>query len=275
MATKPKPKGWSGLSKAQQDAWKKANFDKSKKVTEAQLDKLRKEGTPTKAIAKYKNDPSMREALNRFYGKKRVDATPGSGSTTGGDKPKLPPGKGPGNTRPKGPGPGYIGAGNVANYKTKKLPNDPRGGANLNGTYGKAGLGTRKVSMDEYYRGQQKGKRDAALVVGGIIPGVGVAGRVAPKVIVGASKVMPKVATKATAVANKVKSMTAKKVTTQAAPKVVATAKKTTTMKTVTNPKVTTTVKKNATTKATKATATKAPVKTTTKKTTTPKKGSQ
>ena len=210
MATKPKPKGWRSLSKAQQDAWKKANFNKSVKVTEAQLDKLRKEGTPTKAIAKYKNDPSMREALNRFYGKKRVDAAPGGGSTSGGDKSKLPPGKGPGNTRAKGPGPNYIGAGNVANYKTKKLPNDPRGGGNLNGTYGKKGLGTRKVSMDQYYRGQQKGKRDAALIIGGIIPGFGVAGKVAPKVISGASKVMPKVTSKGTAVANKVKSMTTK-----------------------------------------------------------------
>jgi hypothetical protein len=274
MATKPKPKGWNSLSKAQQDAWKKANFNKSVKVTEAQLDKLRKEGTPTKAIAKYKNDPTMREALNRFYGKKKVDAA-GGGSTTGGDKSKLPPGKGPGHTRTKGPGPNYIGAGNVANYKTKKLPNDPRGGGNLNGTYGKEGLGTRKVSMDQYYRGQEKGKRDAALIVGSIIPGGFVAGKVAPKVVAGASKVMPKVVAKGTAVANKVKSMTAKKVTTQAAPKVVATTKKTTTMKTTTNPKVTTAVKKNAVTKATKATATKAPAKTTTKKTTTPKKGSQ
>jgi hypothetical protein len=274
MATKPKPKGWSSLSKAQQDAWKKANFNKSVKVTEAQLDKLRKEGTPTKAIAKYKNDPAMREALNRFYGKKKVDGIAGTGSTTGGDKSKLPPGKGPGYTRTKGPGPNYIGAGNVANYKTKKLPNDPRGGGNLTGSRGKEGLGTRKVSMDQYYRGQQKGKRDAALIVGGIIPGVGLAGKVAPKVISGASKVMPKVVAKGTAVTNKVKSMTAKKVTTQAAPKVVATTKKTT-MKPATNPKATTAVKKNAVTKATKATATKAPAKTTTKKTTTPKKGSQ
>jgi hypothetical protein len=271
MATKPKPKGWSSLSKAQQDAWKKANFNKSVKVTEAQLDKLRKEGTPTKAIAKYKNDPTMREALNRFYGKKRVDATPGSGSTTGGDKPKLPPGKGPGNTRAKGPGPNYIGAGNVANYKTKKLPNDPRGGANLNGTYGKAGLGTRKVSMDQYYRGQQKGKSDAAMIVGGIIPGVGLAGKVAPKVISGASKAAPKVAAKGQAVANKVKSMVGKKTTTQAA----TTTTKKTGMKSTASPNITATVKKNNVTKVTKATATKAPAKTTVKKTTTPKKGSQ
>jgi hypothetical protein len=275
MATKPKPKGWSSLSKAQQDAWKKANFNKSVKVTEAQLDKLRKEGTPTKAIAKYKNDPAMREALNRFYGKKKVDGIAGTGSTTGGDKSKLPPGKGPGYTRTKGPGPNYIGAGNVANYKTKKLPNDPRGGGNLTGSRGKEGLGTRKVSMDQYYRGQQKGKRDAALIVGGIIPGVGLAGKVAPKIISGASKAKPKVVAKGQAVASKVKSMTSKKVTTQADPKVVTTAKKTTTMKTASSPKTAAATKKTVVAKATKATATKAPAKTTAKKTTTPKKGSQ
>jgi hypothetical protein len=267
---KPKPKGWNAMSKAKQDAWKKANFNKSVKVTEAQLDKLRKEGTPTKAIAKYKNDPAMREALNRFYGKKKVDGIAGTGSTTGGDKSKLPPGKGPGYTRTKGPGPNYIGAGNVANYKTVKIPGS---GMRAIGAVGKTGTMTR--SMDQQRRAEQKAKSDTALIVGGIIPGIGVAGKVAPKVITGASKVMPKVVARGTAVANKVKSMTAKKVTTQAAPKVVATTKKTTTMKTVTNPKVTTAVKKNAATKATKATATKAPAKTTAKKTTTPKKGSQ
>jgi hypothetical protein len=94
------------MTKAEMDAFKKKNFDLTKKVTEVQLDKLRKEGTPTKAIAKYKNDPAMREALNRFYGKDRVSKTIGSGNTT---KSNLPPGKGPGNTRPKPPmgkGPG-------------------------------------------------------------------------------------------------------------------------------------------------------------------------
>lgn len=102
MATKKKPTGWNSLTKAQQEAWKKKNFDRSTKVTEAQLNKLRKEGTPAKAIAKYKNDPSMREALNRFYGKDRVGAV---SSTAAANKPK---GSGPGNTRPKdkrgGPG---------------------------------------------------------------------------------------------------------------------------------------------------------------------------
>ena len=69
------------MTKAEMEAFKKKNFDKSKKVSSAQLDKLRKEGTPAKAIAKYKNDPAMREALNRFYGKDRVSKTAGSTST--------------------------------------------------------------------------------------------------------------------------------------------------------------------------------------------------
>jgi hypothetical protein len=83
MAMKTKPKGWNAMSKAKQDAWKKANFDSSTKVTTAQLDKLRAEKTPEKAIAKYKNDPAMREALNRFYGKTRVGSAPSTGSGTG------------------------------------------------------------------------------------------------------------------------------------------------------------------------------------------------
>lgn len=89
------------MTKAQMEAFKKKNFDKSKKVSKDQLDKLRKEGTPEKAIAKYKNDPAMREALNRFYGKDRVSKAGGSASSSkqptgpGGKMPKRPAG-GPG-----------------------------------------------------------------------------------------------------------------------------------------------------------------------------------
>lgn len=89
------------MTKAEMDAFKKKNFDLTKKVTEAQLNKLRAEKTPEKAIAKYKNDPSMTEALNRFYGKARVGSVTVASS--------APKGKGPGNTRPKPPqgkGPG-------------------------------------------------------------------------------------------------------------------------------------------------------------------------
>jgi hypothetical protein len=139
MATPKKPSGWNSLTKAQQEAWKKKNFNRSIKVTESQLDKLRKEGTPTKAIAKYKNDPAMREALNRFYGKDRVNKAIGSGSGTGtgsgsgtpggpGSRTpgKLPKGSGPGNTRPNpkrgGPGAKTGFDGRMKTSPSKKKP---------------------------------------------------------------------------------------------------------------------------------------------------------
>ena len=102
---KPKPKGWNAMSKTKQEAWKKANFDSSTKVTAAQLDKLRAEKTPEKAIAKYKNDPAMREALNRFYGKSRVGSA--TTTTTKTATPTVTRG-GPGAKMPKRPagGPG-------------------------------------------------------------------------------------------------------------------------------------------------------------------------
>lgn len=101
------------MTKAQMEAFKKKNFDKTKKVSKDQLDKLRKEGTPDKAIAKYKNDPAMREALNRFYGKDRVSKAAGSSSSS-------TPSGGPGAKMPKRPagGPG-----------SKMTARDGRGGA--------------------------------------------------------------------------------------------------------------------------------------------------
>jgi hypothetical protein len=101
------------MTKAQMEAFKKKNFDKTKKVSKDQLDKLRKEGTPEKAIAKYKNDPAMREALNRFYGKDRVSKAAGSSSSS-------TPSGGPGAKMPKRPsgGPG-----------SKMTARDGRGGA--------------------------------------------------------------------------------------------------------------------------------------------------
>lgn len=89
------------MSKAKQDAWKKANFSSSTKVTTAQLNKLRAEKTPAQAIAKYKNDPAMREALNRFYGKSRVGGSSSSLTQSGGPGSKMGP-------RPSG-GPGAKG----------------------------------------------------------------------------------------------------------------------------------------------------------------------
>jgi hypothetical protein len=133
------------MTKAQMEAFKKKNFDKSKKVTEAQLNKLRKEGTPEKAIAKYKNDPSMREALNRFYGKDRVSKSGGSGSSA--NQPTGPGGKMP--KRPAG-GPG-----------AKMTARDGRGGASS--TYKPSGSkpGTIKGSGNKAYAAQAQARRQA------------------------------------------------------------------------------------------------------------------
>jgi hypothetical protein len=92
MATNSSAKkaGWSSLTKTQQADWKKKNFDTSKNVTEAQIKKLRSAGTPDKAIAKYKNDPAMREALNRFYGKARVAKVAGTSTASTSAGPKAP-----------------------------------------------------------------------------------------------------------------------------------------------------------------------------------------
>ena len=126
--------------------WKKKNFNMNVKVTEAQLNKLRKEGTPTKAIAKYKDDPKMREALNRFYGKDRVNKAIGSGTgSSNPKKPNLPPGKGPGNTRPKPP------AGKGPGYTRPKSPTGPnKGEGSSSSSVGKgvaAGIGTAAVGV--------------------------------------------------------------------------------------------------------------------------------
>ena len=124
------------MTKAQMEAFKKKNFDKSKKVTEAQLNKLRKEGTPDKAIAKYKNDPAMREALNRFYGKDRVSKAGGPGAGVG-SSAKQP--TGPGGKMPKRPagGPGAKmtardgrGASSSTSKPSGSKPNANKGSGN-------------------------------------------------------------------------------------------------------------------------------------------------
>jgi hypothetical protein len=137
---KPKPKGWNSMSKAKQDAWKKANFDSSTKVTKAQLDKLRAEKTPEKAIAKYKNDPAMREALNRFYGKSRVGSVAPTTSTTtrpaGGPGAKMP-------GRPAG-GPGAKIGGDGRVKKTSQSSTGTGVGMGNSRRPGNAGVGPNK-----------------------------------------------------------------------------------------------------------------------------------
>ncbi len=137
---KPKPKGWNAMSKAKQDAWKKANFDSSTKVTEIQLDKLRAEKTPEKAIAKYKNDPTMREALNRFYGKSKVGSvtttTTTPTTTRGGPGAKMP-------GRPAG-GPGAKIGGDGRVKKTSQSSTGTGVGMGNSRRPGNAGVGPNK-----------------------------------------------------------------------------------------------------------------------------------
>ena len=136
------------MTKAQMEVFKKKNFDLSKKVTEAQLNKLRKEGTPEKAIAKYKNDPAMREALNRFYGKDRVGKTPATGSGSSAKQPTGPGGKMP--KRPAG-GPG-----------AKMTARDGRGGAKSSTSKPTGNKpGTSKGSGNKAFTAQAQARKQA------------------------------------------------------------------------------------------------------------------
>lgn len=158
MATKPKPKGWNAMSKAKQDAWKKANFSSSTKVTTAQLNKLRAEKTPEKAIAKYKNDPTMREALNRFYGKSRVGGSSSSNQPSGPGSKMIP--------RPSG-GPGAKLGGDGRVKGSSKSSTATR-------TYGSrtGGKITVNAAADDKRKADFKKRTNTALTVASMIPAV-------------------------------------------------------------------------------------------------------
>ena len=190
------------MTKAEMEAFKKKNFDLTKKVTEAQLNKLRKEGTPAKAIAKYKNDPSMREALNRFYGKARVGSVTGTGSSSttkpGGPGPKMP--------KPPMGGPGSKTGrdGRVPSSK-KTVTMGSRTGGPI--TVNKAANDKRKAEFQK--------RTNRAMTVAGAIPvvrgamltktGVSAAAKMSPMVTKTASRVMKsKTASKTTSAATKV-----------------------------------------------------------------------
>ena len=205
---KPKPKGWSAMSKTQQEKWKKDNFSSSVKVTAADLAKLRAEKTPEKAIAKYKNDPKMREALNRFYGKARVGSATGTGS---GSSSTTKPG-GPGAKMPKPPmgGPGSkTGRDGRVSASKKTVTMGSRTGGPI--TVNKAANDKRKAEF-------QKRTATAVAVGATIVP----AGRGAMMATQAAKKMAPKatsmVKSTATKVTSKSKS-TAKKVVAKATPK--------------------------------------------------------
>ncbi len=188
---KPKPKGWNAMSKAKQEAWKKENFSSATKVTSADLAKLRAEKTPEKAIAKYKNDPAMREALNRFYGKARV------GQVTASSSPSTTVRGGPGAKMPKPPagGPGSkTGRDGRVPASKKTITMGSRTGGTI--TVSKAANDKRKAEF-------QNRTAKAVALGAAIVP----AGRGAMMVGKAASKVAPKALPKAKAMASKVKSM--------------------------------------------------------------------
>ena len=220
---KPKPKGWSAMSKAKQEAWKKENFSSATKVTSADLAKLRAEKTPEKAIAKYKNDPKMREALNRFYGKARV------GQVTGSTSPSTTKPGGPGAKMPKPPagGPGSkTGRDGRVPASKKTITMGSRTGGTI--TVSKAANDKRKAEF-------QNRTAKAVAVGAAIVP----AGKGAMMATAAAKKMAPKATgvakSTATKVTSKVKSMATKtsKTPTTPAPKAAPkpAAKKTTTPK--------------------------------------------
>lgn len=187
------------MTKAQMEAFKKKNFDKTKKVSKDQLDKLRKEGTPEKAIAKYKNDPAMREALNRFYGKDRVSKVAGSASTSGASTSGAVRG-GPGAKMPKRPagGPG-----------AKMTNRDGRGAGSSTAvpTASKSGSKSNAKKVDDAVRWVHKNvgpdKVLALTGVGSALKAVKVAGAVAKgKTIAVKQGAAQEVAKRATAKAN-------------------------------------------------------------------------
>ncbi len=205
------------MTKAEMDAFKKKNFDLSKKVTKSQLDKLRAEGTPAKAIAKYKNDPSMREALNRFYGKARVGQAPASGSSS-----TTKPG-GPGAKMPKPPagGPGSkTGRDGRVPASKKTVTMGSRAGGTI--TVSKAANDKRKA---EFQNRTAKAVAVGAAIVPagkGAMMATAAAKKVAPKAAAAAKKVAPKTTAAAKSAVTKATSAsksTVKKVVAKANPK--------------------------------------------------------
>jgi hypothetical protein len=121
VAAKKKNKsGWNSLSPSQQNEFKAKNFDKNIKVSEATIQGLRAGKTFEGNVAKFKSGATaeQREAMNRFYGKSRVDSALG-GTVSGVNKtypttPSSPYQGGPGakprlpktTAKPKAPGKG-------------------------------------------------------------------------------------------------------------------------------------------------------------------------
>jgi hypothetical protein len=123
-----KKSGWNSLTPTQQANWKAENFSKSIKVSESTIQGLRAGKTFEGNVAKFKNGATAeeREAMNRFYGKTRVNTALGSTVTT---VNKTYP-----NPYKVSPGPNFKGVGQN-NYKAPKAKqNGPSWDAFVNST---------------------------------------------------------------------------------------------------------------------------------------------
>jgi hypothetical protein len=113
-----KKSGWDGLSASQQKSFKATNFNTSVKVSESTIQGLRAGKTFEGNVAKFKTGATaeQREAMNRFYGKSRVDTALGSPVASV-------------NKTYTSPGPAFKGVGST-NYKSPKVAPKPtsRGG---------------------------------------------------------------------------------------------------------------------------------------------------
>jgi len=110
-----KKSGWDGLSASQQSNFKATNFNKSIKVSESTIQGLRAGKTFEGNVAKFKTGATaeQREAMNRFYGKSRVDTALGSSV--------APLNK----TYTGSPGPSFKGVGST-NYTSPKSVTPPK-----------------------------------------------------------------------------------------------------------------------------------------------------
>ena len=150
---------WNDMSKAQQSAFKKKNFNMNTRVSEQTIQKLRAGKTFENNIAAYKKSgPNAQtlEGLNRFYGKSRVSGALGNSlRNTGVGKGKPPTAQHAkdNNTKPKG---------NPTTLKTPKAPKPQGPGFGTNaGNFIKNEL----LGVDDFskVRGQMKDHRYGAM----------------------------------------------------------------------------------------------------------------
>jgi hypothetical protein len=150
--------------------WKAQNFDKSIKVSEATIQGLRAGKTFEGNVAKFKNGSTaeQREAMNRFYGKSRVNTALGS-SVTSTYKTYT------------SPGPAFKGVGSTNYTSPKTAPAAPKPMTGFSNSF--VGKGVSSVTNSEEFKNWSK----AAATATGVIATVYGPGKItkAPKFIKG------------------------------------------------------------------------------------------